>query len=379
MTGWSLSTLPSDAAASPRSRHVRRMGRIAFGVCYVIMACEVFLRLFAPQALMPRYVCAGSNGIRANEPNKSYWHTAPSFHVNIRINPKGIRADRDIPYEKPEGLKRILVLGDSYGIGYGVNVEDTFAMILERTLRDKGISCEVINLSVSGFGSAEELIMLETEGMKYHPDLAVFQFNSADPRETMASGLYALSDNQLVRANKTYLPAVHIQKMLSGFSVYRFLSEHSQLYVLLREQIAEFAKRRVVPGIRLLAPKSSGSDPVPTRRSEKVGEEGTYNDRLTLAVLKAVQGVCQKAGVQFMVVDIPADRGRFEYISNEFWAWNPVRTSGLPVHYSADDFQAYRGQELFDPWSNSHLTPLGNRITGEGLARFILEQHLIVP
>ena len=368
--------MPSEFPSQPTSRRLAyRAGRIIFIVLYVIVAAEVFLRLFAPQAIMPRYVCAGNNGIRANEPNKSYWHSAPSFHINIRTNAKGLRADRDIPYEKPAGVKRILILGDSYGIGYGVNVEDTFAMVLERTLNSSGTPCEVINLSVSGFGSAEELVMLKTEGLKYHPDLAIFQFNSADPRETMASGLFDLEKGQLVRANETYLPAVRIQGVLFNIAAYRFLAEHSQLYVLVRERAAEFVKRHVMPGIRIVAPKRTSHDAMSTALRDRDNEP--YNNRLTLAVLNAARDVCRENAVEFMVVDIPADRGRYDYVSNDFWFWPPVRESGLLVHYPANDFQAYRGQELYDPWSNSHLTPLGNRITGEGLALFITEHHLL--
>ena len=368
----------SESKSQPTPRRLlRRGGRITFIVIYVIVAAEIFLRLFAPQALMPRYVCAGENGIRANEPNKNYWHSAPSFHINIRTNAKGVRADRDIPYEKPKGMKRILILGDSYGIGYGVNVEDTFAMVLERTLNKPETPCEVINLSVSGFGSAEELIMLKTEGLKYHPDLAIIQFNSADPRETMASGLFDLENGKLVRANDTYLPAVRMSTYLFRFTAYRFLAEHSQLYVLARERIAEFVKRHVMPGIRFLTPKHSSRDASSTLQTKSEVDIDSYNNRLTLAVLEAARDVCRTAGVEFMVVDIPADRGRYDYLSNDFWAWSPARESGILVHYPADDFQAYRGQELYDPWSNSHLTPLGNRITGEGLARFITEHHLL--
>jgi len=98
---------------------------------------------------------------------------------------------------------------------------------------------------------------------------------------------------------------------------------------------------------------------------------------LTLAVLEAAQAACRERGIAFMIVDIPADRGRYEYATNDFWRWPPAADSGLPVYFAADDFQAYRGKALFDPWSNSHLTPLGNRIAGDGMARFIIGHGLL--
>ena len=82
----------------------------------------------------------------------------------METNSKGVRSDREIPYEKPAGVKRIVVLGDSYGMGYEVTLEDSFLGVMERRLQESGIEAEVVNLSVSGHGTAEELITLKEEG-----------------------------------------------------------------------------------------------------------------------------------------------------------------------------------------------------------------------
>ncbi len=51
-------------------------------------------------------------------------------------------------------------------MGYGVELKDTFSETVSRILSDKGIKNEVINLSVSGFSNAEELLTLTNEGLK---------------------------------------------------------------------------------------------------------------------------------------------------------------------------------------------------------------------
>jgi hypothetical protein len=140
--------------------------KLFLGLVYFLIFGEIFLRIFRPQPMLPRYVCATEYGVRGNMPNMNYWHTTTEYHINIRTNSQGIRADRDIPYEKPRGVKRIVLLGDSFGMGYEVNLEDTFTRRLEVGLAAKGVNCEVVNLSVSGLGTAEELIVLENRGFR---------------------------------------------------------------------------------------------------------------------------------------------------------------------------------------------------------------------
>ena len=54
---------------------------------------------------------------------------------------------------------------------------NSFAWYLEAMLLSAGFNCEVLNLSVSGFGTAEMLIALEKSGLNYSPDLVIFQWH----------------------------------------------------------------------------------------------------------------------------------------------------------------------------------------------------------
>jgi hypothetical protein len=116
----------------------RRAGCVLFGIAWTLFACELFLRYLAPQPLMPRNVTASNFGIRVNTPNQSYWQITPEVRVNVRINSQGIRADEEIPLEKPAGVKRIVVLGDSYGMGYEVDLKDAFTTQMANRLNAAG-------------------------------------------------------------------------------------------------------------------------------------------------------------------------------------------------------------------------------------------------
>ena len=72
-------------------RIVALLGLIVFTLAFA----EIFVRLVAPQALMPRYVTGAPWGVRRNIPNADYWHITPDVKVEYRINRWGMRDDRD--------------------------------------------------------------------------------------------------------------------------------------------------------------------------------------------------------------------------------------------------------------------------------------------
>ncbi|MDG1893746.1 MAG: GDSL-type esterase/lipase family protein [Fuerstiella sp.] len=129
---------------------------------------------------------------------------ATTHNRELTINSKGLR-DREYEYDKPDGVRRILVLGDSYVWGYGVADHEVFTEVLETRLA--GDQWQVINSGVSGWGTDQELLFLTDEGFKYSPDvviLAFFFFNDLQNNSSSRQyGLYkpVFVDNSLQPAN----------------------------------------------------------------------------------------------------------------------------------------------------------------------------------
>lgn len=107
------------------------------------------------------------------------------------INARGLR-DRDHSLEKPDGSFRVVVLGDSIGFGFctpsdPLPREKTFAEVLERRLDadpPPGHSgAEVINLSVSGYDTIQEVEYLRVEGLAYEPDLVLVGYCLNDAQD----------------------------------------------------------------------------------------------------------------------------------------------------------------------------------------------------
>lgn len=163
---------------------------------------EVGLRLFHPVELHPtdtflmKEFRTGREGSMTLVPGAATRVRTPEFDMPVRINSRGLR-DREIPYRKPAGVYRILVLGDSQTFGYGVRAEETYAKVLEQRLRSRRV--ETINTGVPGSGTAHQLHFLETEGWKYAPDAVVLGFFFNDILENKQCRLYAVEDGRIVR------------------------------------------------------------------------------------------------------------------------------------------------------------------------------------
>lgn len=85
-------------------------------------------------------------------PNMKEHFESSEFRFTAEINALGLR-DAPIAPGKQEHL-RIVVIGDSFTYGWGVDIEDTWVKRLQCTLRERGHNVEVINAGRSGTGSA---------------------------------------------------------------------------------------------------------------------------------------------------------------------------------------------------------------------------------
>ena len=101
----------------------------------------------------------------------------------LTTNSKGIRGTQEYSYQKPDGGKRIVCIGDSFTLGEEVSDWETYPHHLEKMMPD----AEVINMGVHGYGLDQTLLYLQEEGIKYKPDWVVLGFVADDVNRSMYS------------------------------------------------------------------------------------------------------------------------------------------------------------------------------------------------
>ncbi|MBI5249954.1 MAG: hypothetical protein HY912_10715 [Desulfomonile tiedjei] len=95
--------------------------------------------------------------------------------TKIHINNLGMRSEDTSP-EKPDGVYRVLVVGDSvpYGGSY-IDQEETFSYVAERLLNQEGKRFQILNAGVNALGPQNIRRFLETRGT-YSADLVIVYF-----------------------------------------------------------------------------------------------------------------------------------------------------------------------------------------------------------
>jgi GDSL-like lipase/acylhydrolase family protein len=106
------------------------------------------------------------------------------FHGRtVTHNAQGNRGE-DVELDKPAGIKRVVVIGDSQAWGYGVGDDETIPVQLARLLNEGGgARYQVLNLGVGGYGTDQAFLKYLVEGRRYAPDVVVLTVFKNDPVE----------------------------------------------------------------------------------------------------------------------------------------------------------------------------------------------------
>lgn len=144
-------------------------------VVLVLLSSELILRLFGVS--YPYWSRVDALTGFSPRPGVSGW-VRDEGDAFVRINSMGFR-DREHSIEKPSDTLRIAMLGDSMTEGRQVDVAQTFWSILEKKLSTcaglHGRTPEVLNFGVSGYGTAQEYLLLERV-WPYQPDIVLVAF-----------------------------------------------------------------------------------------------------------------------------------------------------------------------------------------------------------
>jgi hypothetical protein len=161
------------------------------------------------------------------------------YDTTIRINSAGFRDDEEA-LESPD----VAVLGDSFAMGWGVDVSDTFARVLaQRT------GLKVLNTGVSSYGTVREKIGL-TRVRSDHLKYLVIQYCPNDKDENLLFYLRGntnrtLSEDQFERVlrwyhdNRSYYPGRSLDLLSSHRIFGRLLGYGAESTVLFEDSWTE--------------------------------------------------------------------------------------------------------------------------------------------
>ncbi|MCA1621267.1 MAG: GDSL-type esterase/lipase family protein [Acidobacteria bacterium] len=340
--------------------------RIRFWLLYlsavsvaILIALECAVRLLgvAPPLLGYRNVTDPYLPFRPR-PNFVSRAVTKEYECEYRNNSLGFR-DVEHAREKPEGVFRILVLGDSFTYGTGVAFEETYARRLESMLNGRAgrhSTVEVINAGVYRYFPEAERILLERYGVNYSPDLVVVGFLPNDVLDTHL-GLDAIKINE------------------SGQLVTRGAVGSGRLKTFLYSRSHAFR----IAYNRFAATRFGGGRNLPLE--EVYNPEGIFkHDWETVeAEYRKMVSVADKAGARVVVAHIPHKgpwEERHSYPAVRLGEWS-ARGGFVFVDIMPAMKEASRDKSLYYPF-DGHCRPAGHEVIAETLFK-ALERERLVP
>jgi len=321
-----------------------------------------------------------------------------TFHV--RTSPSGLRGE-DPPMPKPEGEFRVLLLGDSYTFGWGVEEEETIGARLQSLLKEQRDSLasegsiRILNGGVGGTAPWQALRYLEDSWQQFDIDCVILQtFVSNDVSDTL------LRDN---RAPRAYAPE-WVEQVNSyryhddwRIRINRALARHSRLYALVEERVTgRWTFLRAANHLRFVEPLRLVPDTPPEPYAgiyevDRVDSDPTLDAGFE-ALAQSIRDIhvfCRERDWHFVVYNIP-------------WPADPARFTPLGDNLTGYEFEMDRGsrrmEALFeqggydwvpmidafrahpDPAAlmfphDGHLTPAGCRFVAETFVAWLLERE----
>ena len=301
--------------------------------------------------------------------NRGGWKSSSEYRVHVRVNSQGLRGP-EIPYAKPEGVQRVLVLGDSFTFGAQVDEEQTFVARLGEHLRAGTAASdltvgpiETINAGVDGWTTINQVTWLQAEGLRYAPDLVVLMYYTGnDPGENYD---YVKA---LGRVGAVPVPSAEP----SSRSVQHFLLDRSHAYTAFETGV-----------LQKLRPAEEPADlddevALNVRRSADP-ERKAAGWELSGDLIRQLRALCDERGIRLVVVGIPT----VEHVINVDREPTPIRAiserAGVPVVDLLDAFRAAPGRALGTLYfpKDRHWTPAGHELAATEMAAVIAEMDLI--
>jgi len=284
----------------------------------------------------------------------------PQFKTYVKINQHGLR-DRDRSYEKKPGTKRILVLGDSFVWGYGVNGYEVLTRRIEAALH----GVEVINAGVTAYGTVQELLWLEREGLKYHPDLVILVLYKNDLTDNFTPVYNGYHRPQMVLNHDGSLQLTGVpcsrgslrdvlRKWLVRHSALMGLALRSDFRFLLRLEGPIFGTEVRHVGGEKIDPGTSVDD---------------YAIRLTVAIVEQTKKVAQEKSARLLVVAVcHHDEPCIHVVKG-------LTEKGIPV-LALDALKGYAPADMVI-FGDEHWNAAGHAFVGKEISEFIKKHDLL--
>lgn len=276
----------------------------------------------------------------------------PNAHVDlrngdVRTDSRGLRGP-ELESPKPEGVRRVVFVGDSVVFGWGVEEEHTFVVRSAEELSERtGTRWQAVNAGHMFHDSVQELGVLREVGLAYEPDLVLLVFVDNDVVSTRA--IIQAGGGEAVAGGATDPEArktLALARRLGRLRPYMPYTTAALEQVLVRER----------------AIGQSGS----VAQAEVLGFDLEAAWAACRAALLEMRRLCTEAGARFAILDYYSTAQLAEFCDEHTIPYASIAFT---------DEEKARG--IANSRSDAHANPLGHRLLTEHIVEALERLELV--
>ena len=168
------------------------------------------------------------DGITWHKKNYKTRHVSRCFNVEYQTNNIGARDYNDYSVSSPN--KSIMLIGDSFAEGPGVDIDKIFAKLVE-----KNTSKQVLNFGNSGTEPKTQLIRYIKYSKKYNFDELVYFFLPQNDYSVSEENLKKTKSTELTTDKRKYLPNINVG--IIKYKINNFLARYTYSYNFIRSVV----------------------------------------------------------------------------------------------------------------------------------------------
>lgn len=377
---------------------------LSLGFLISLVIIEVFIRYIQDRRHPPSSVRRQDTKVHHSLIPGSFATTSDyDWRTTYRINSLGMR-DKEYSAEKPENTFRILILGDSFTEGQGVDQDKVFAKILETGLQGKikEKKIEVLNAGTFSYSPLLHYLYLKDRGLSLKPDLVIVNFDESDVSDDLTYESQAQKDENGIPSSFARIefkdegePKNKLLPFLPK-DLKKFLRSNLKLYQVIADSIRS-KSFRLYPEIGNVT--ITVGDPISDRlllTRDNVSKFDTLWN-LTERNFALIKKVTDENKIPLIVTTYPYGN----QVSGEEWAVGRQRWSlevgkvygdlalsrveeigkanNFPVYNVLEDFRSASREGKFPLFfrGDGHFTPLGHEVMAQAIEKRLLDSGLL--
>ena len=311
------------------------------------------------------------------------------FSYIQRVNNIGLRG-ADIVVEKPLDHFRILMLGDSFTMGKGVEDDQTSSVLLQASLNQGNSACdsktiEVLNGGVDSYAPILSYIQLTRDLAPLGPDLVVLNLDVSDLIQEAAYRNAAVlgSDGEIIAVPGSEKRALLNERIRDWIEQNMFITRLALFYTNRFLEHKDLTIRDVVT--------RANDEAVAHTLAEDTEPREEQWENLFDSILR-IQSYCDEKDIEFLltiypwphqVSDSEWNPGRYTFMSK---GATPTDRNLDTVRALSDEhgvemldlfpvFRAYRGDDPLFFKYDMHWTTTGNAVMAKGLQEILQSRY----